>query len=137
MLSCIFFQQDFLAESLRCKLKAYRREGKDSRGFRDQKPAKEQNIKPLYPTRVIPFTPLIITEEVEETERKSIQLMKMATKKKDVKTLENEMNKTFPIRRTYIVKNLFPTSVLVEKYPLLKSYSWVSFNMKHIRHCVH
>ena len=71
MLLCIFFQQDFLAESLRCKLKAFRGEGKQRRGLREPKPAKAQHLKPLYPTRVMSFTPLVIDEKVEGSEEKA------------------------------------------------------------------
>eukprot|EP00731_Ephydatia_muelleri_P027635 Em0019g508a len=125
---------DFLAESLRCKLKAFRGEGKQRRGFREPKPAKAQNLKPLYPTSVMSFTPLVIDKDVEESERKSIQLMKMAMKKKpaDTKTLENEMEKTFPIRRTYVMKNVYQTFALVQRYPLLQSYNWMVKEMKYI-----
>lgn len=130
-----------MAESLRCKLKAFRGEGKQRRGFREPKPkpAKAQNLKPLYPTSVMSFTPLVIDKDVEESERQSIQLMKMAMKKKpaDTKTLENEMEKTFPIRRTYVMKNVYQTFALVQRYPLLQSYNWVSINKKHICHYVH
>ena len=65
--------------------------GKKEEGLESQR---HRILSLLFPTRVMPFTPLVISDEMEESERKSIQIMKLATKRQDVKALEKEMEKT-------------------------------------------
>jgi len=125
------FLQDYIAEALRIRLKYLRNyQGKSKKakveGQDHQKP-------PKIPKIIKPNPPIYLSlddwHEDDTTRKRSITILQQTCKQKDpsMHIISEFMAKTFKSRRSQVIENPCPVSVLLKDYPGLKYYSQVIF----------